>query len=158
MATGIGLLGATIIAPPMPRLLWNASASAPLGLYVVSPSLPAGRSETVIAWAPEPYRSLAAARHYLPRNVPLVKRVAAVPGAQVCALGAAIFVDGKWVADRLRHDGRGRRMPWWNGCRTVQAGQRFLLMDSAPGSFDGRYFGISDAPNIVGKAHLLWAW
>src|SRR5690606_34507971 len=32
---GIVLLGATAVAPPAPRLVWNASASAPVGLYAV---------------------------------------------------------------------------------------------------------------------------
>src|SRR3546814_6317116 len=38
--TGIGitLLGLTMAFPPAPRLVWNASASAPIGLYAVTRS------------------------------------------------------------------------------------------------------------------------
>src|SRR3546814_5975758 len=38
---GITLLGLTMAFPPAPRLVWNASASAPIGLYAVTPGAPA---------------------------------------------------------------------------------------------------------------------
>ena len=61
-------------------LVWNASASAPVGLYRVEPHAPVRRRDMVVAWLPRGARLLAASRHYLPANVPLVKRVAAVAG------------------------------------------------------------------------------
>lgn len=137
-------------------LVWNASASAPVGLYSVSRGRAAHPGEMVIAWAPEPARSLAADRRYLPANVPLVKRVAAVAGDRVCAKGPKIRINGRPVAGRLNRDPSGRPMPWWEGCRTVGQGEAFLLTDSAL-SFDGRYFGISRKRDLVGSARLLWA-
>src|SRR3546814_1519836 len=68
-------------------LVWNASASAPIGLYSVSPGVPADPGDMVIARVPQLWRDLAARRHYLPANVPLVKRVAAAAGDDVCGLG-----------------------------------------------------------------------
>jgi conjugative transfer signal peptidase TraF len=153
---GAALLGATIIAPPTPRLVWNASASAPVGLYRVSPSVPLARGNMVVAWAPSHARSLAAARHYLPANVPLVKRVTGVAGDEICALGRSIYRDGRLIAVRRLKDGKGRTMPHWQGCRILRGGDLFLLMD-APDSFDGRYFGMTDGSDIIGKAQLLWA-
>lgn len=153
--TGITCLGATIVAPPVPRLVWNASASAPIGLYGVTPGAPLKRGDMVIAWAPAGPRALAAARHYLPGNVPLVKRVAAVPGDHVCAIGSGIFVGGRLVAERRTRDAASRPMPWWRGCVTLRDGALFLLMD-APASFDGRYFGPTSLPDVVGKATPLW--
>lgn len=146
---------ATLIFPPAPRLVWNASDSAPRGLYRVFPGSPPGRGDMVIAWAPQAYRNLAAERHYLPSNVPLVKRVAALVGDRVCANGRSILVNGEAVATRLAVDGQGRPMPWWDGCRTLSPGEYLLLMD-APASFDGRYFGISRSDQLVGKARPLW--
>lgn len=146
---------ATLIFPPAPRLVWNASDSAPRGLYRVFPGFLPERGDMVIAWAPEPYRRLAAERHYLPGNLPLVKRVAAVRGDRVCAIGLMIQVGGRTVAHRLAADGKRRAMPWWQGCRTLRHGEYLLLMD-APESFDGRYFGISKAEQLIGKARALW--
>ena len=149
-------LTATIALPPRPFLVWNASASAPIGLYRVGGIDPAV-GDMVIAWAPAAARDFAARRHYLPANVPLVKRVAAEPGDTVCALGAQIFVNGRRVARRLIRDGADRPMPWWTGCVTLRAGGMFLLMADSPASFDGRYFGPTNRSDIVGKATLLWA-
>lgn len=152
---GFTLLGITIAAPPRPRLVWNASASAPVGLYVVSPVAPLARGDMVIAWAPSGPRALAAARHYLPANVPLVKRVRGVPGDRVCAIGRTITVNGAAVAGRRRRDAAGRTMPRWRGCVTLDPAS-LLLLNDAPASFDGRYFGPSHRSEIVGKATPLW--
>ena len=72
-------LGLTIAFPPAPWLLWNASASAPIGLYHVTPGAAVKAGDMVVAHAPMAVRELAARRHYLPAHVPLVKRVAAMP-------------------------------------------------------------------------------
>jgi conjugative transfer signal peptidase TraF len=148
-------LAATIALPPHPFLVWNASASAPIGLYRVGGTdLETG--DIVIAWPPVAARDLAAHRHYLPANVPLVKRVAAEPGDTVCALGQEIFVNGHWIAERLVRDGAGRPMPWWTGCETLRRGALLLLMADSRASFDGRYFGPTGRGDIVGKATPLW--
>ena len=152
---GAGLVLGSAILPPTPRLLWNASASAPIGLYQVSPGAPVMTGDMVVARLPEPFQALAAARRYLPRNVPLVKRVAAEAGDEVCALGNQVFVNGRPVARRKKFDAMGRVMPSWHGCRMLRRQQLFLLMDS-PDSFDGRYVGVSEGTDLVGKAQLLW--
>src|SRR3546814_5225387 len=82
---GLGLVLLSAVLPPAPRLVWNASASAPQGLYAVTPGAWVEPGEMVIARVPLRYRQLAAARRYLPMNVPLVKRVAAYAGDRVCA-------------------------------------------------------------------------
>jgi conjugative transfer signal peptidase TraF len=154
---GIALLGLTMAFPPAPRLVWNASASAPTGLYAVTPGVPVDAGDMVIARVPDPWRMMAARRRYIPANVPLVKRVAAVAGDEVCALGQEIFVNGKWVVERRAIDGKGRPMKWSTGCVRLRGRQIFLLMSNDPASFDGRYFGVSEGRQIVGKARLLWA-
>lgn len=151
----ITALVASMIWEPRPLLVWNASASAPIGLYAVTRPNDVRTGEMVIAWTPEPARSLAAERRYLPSNVPLVKRVGAARGDRVCAIGEAIWVNGRHVAARREVDGSGRPMPWWTGCRDLALGEYFLLMDS-PASFDGRYFGVTQRDDLVGRAVPLW--
>lgn len=141
----------------MPMLLvWNASASAPIGLYWVDRHAQIRSGDMVVGWAPQAARALAAARNYIPADVPLVKRVAAVEGNRVCAEGALVSIDNRRVASRLHHDFAGRPIPWWNGCRTLGRSEYFLLMDE-PRSFDGRYFGITSGSDLVGRGVLLWA-
>lgn len=151
-----GALGLTIALPPRPLLVWNASASAPVGLYAVTPPHDITVGDMVIARLAPPWRTFADARRYVPTAVPLVKRVAAAPGDTVCALGQEIFIDGQWRAKRRLSDGRGRTMPWWQGCTTLRDGALFLLTDN-PASFDGRYFGSTEHTDVIGRAQLLWS-
>ncbi len=157
IGVGIALVGLTMMFPPAPRLVWNASASAPIGLYAVTPGAAVDPGDMVIAKVPDPWRMLAAQRFYIPANVPLVKRVAAAAGDEVCALGREIFVNGRWLAERRVADANGRLMPWWSGCVRLRGRQLFLLMSDSPTSFDGRYFGVTEGDLVVGKARLLWA-
>lgn len=146
----------TLVVPVRPRLVWNMTASAPIGLYATGSVGKIARGEMVLADMPEAWRLLAARRAYIPIGVPLVKRVAALKGDRVCALGQQITINGAQAAERHARDRRGRLLPWWTGCRTVTGDEAFLLMDH-PDSFDGRYFGITPGAMILGRARLLWA-
>jgi conjugative transfer signal peptidase TraF len=146
---------ATIAAHPEPLLVWNVSPSAPVGLYAVLPGTKVAPGEMVVARLPVSWRELAAARGYIPKGIPLVKRVAAVPGDRVCAKGREIRINGRFAALRLGRDRRGRPLSAWRGCVTLKAHQLFLL-NGRSDSFDGRYFGATGPAELVGKARLLW--
>jgi conjugative transfer signal peptidase TraF len=145
----------TIATKPPTLLVWNASASTPRGLYRVYPGDGFRTGDSVIAALAEPYRSLAARRGYVPRGVPLVKEVAAVPGDRICARALTVSVRGKPVALRRAADALGRRLPEWNGCDDLGRGE-YLLLGESPWSFDGRYFGVTRRGDIIGRAVLLW--
>lgn len=149
-------LVATLIWRPTPLLVWNASASSPVGLYRVSSAAAVRSGEMVLAWPPEEARALGAARHYLPGNVPLVKRVAAAAGDRVCAAAEAVRVNGRRAAVRRAADPSGRPMPWWHGCEQLRGGDLLLLSEGMPLAFDGRYFGVSRSDLILGRASLVW--
>ena len=158
-ATGAlsGLVLASAALPPAPLFVWNASASAPTGLYFVSPGASIHAGDMVIARTPAPWRMLAARRHYLPANVPLVKRAVAAEGDIVCAHDEHVSINGMPAVTRRVRDGAGRILPWWEGCRALRQGELFLLMADAQDSFDGRYFGVTGPGDVVGKARLIWA-
>jgi conjugative transfer signal peptidase TraF len=146
---------ATLVARPRPLLLWNASASTPRGLYRVFPGADVRRGDSVVAALREPHRTLAAGRGYLPRGVPLVKRIAAIPGDQTCARGSTVSIDGRTAAIRRSFDAAGRELPVWSGCVDLRPGE-YLLLGESPWSFDGRYFGPTRSAEIIGRAVLLW--
>ena len=152
---GLGLIGLAMLARPAPWLVWNASASAPIGLYRVLPGKPI-RGDLVLVHTPDSVRQLAAERGYLPATVPLVKRVAALDGDIVCAAADVISVNGRVVAERLAHDRLGRPLPAWTGCQTLGPDDVFLLMEDVTGSFDGRYFGSVRRAAIIGRLAPLW--
>lgn len=125
----------------MPRVVYNASASAPKGFYRVHPVKVLYRGDRVLMTTPESVRSLADERRYLPTSVPMIKTVAALPGDEVCAIATVITINGESVATRQSHDRQGRSLPQWEGCRTLKPGEFFPLNAGSPASFDGRYFG-----------------
>ena len=83
-------------------------------------------TDLVAVDAPEPLATFLSDGGYLPRGVPLLKRVAAVPGQRVCRTGLAITVDGVPIGEALDRDRRGRPLPVWQGCRSVADGELFL--------------------------------
>ena len=139
-----------------PRFIWNASASAPLGLYamVARPSIV--RGELVLVRPPVQVQTFAAQRGYLPKSVPMVKQIAAQRGDIVCRHGEIIMINGRAVAVALRRDREGRILPAWSGCHRLMPGEVFLLMPRVGASFDSRYFGPVSTSNIVGKLVPLW--
>ena len=153
LACGALVFGAT--AQPTPRLVWNASASVPTGLYRVTPVAGVSRGDLVVASLPARVRELADSRGYLPAPIPLVKPVVATAGDRVCASGSSVTVNARRVATRYRADAAGRLLPQWQGCRTLRSDEVFLLAPPA-GSFDGRYFGVSRGVDVIGRAMLVW--
>lgn len=148
--------GASALFSPAPKLIWNASASVPIGLYVMKPADALHLGELVVVRPPEAVASFLATRGYLGRGVPLLKRVLALPGQTVCRTGRAITVDGTTFGNALDHDRLGRALPDWQGCRMVANSEVFLMNWQATNSFDSRYFGALLASAIVGVAIPFW--
>ena len=152
----VSLIGVASIASFAPRLIWNASASTPVGFYTIGDVGPLDVTDLVAVDAPEPLATFLSDGGYLPRGVPLLKRVAAVPGQRVCRTGLAITVDGVPMGDALDRDRRGRPLPVWQGCRLVANGELFLMNWQVRDSLDGRYFGPLPATAVIGRATPLY--
>ena len=136
------------------RLIWNASASVPIGLYAMHTVGALHVGELVVVMPPEPLASFLAERRYLPRGVPLLKHVVALPGQTVCRNGLTITVDGVAMGEALDRDSRGRPLPVWHGCRVVADGEVFLMNWQSADSLDGRYFGPCPPPrSSAGPIH-----
>ncbi len=86
---------AVAVFNPLPRVVWNASASAPIGFYRIEPSLHPPHGALVAVTPPAPLARWLAERGYLGERVPLLKHVAARPGQQVCRIGAVVSVDAQ---------------------------------------------------------------
>lgn len=152
---GSAVLATTIVLPPRPWFVWNASASTPIGLYYIGSRTALKRGDLVAVRLPELVRQFAAERHYLPRNIPALKRIAAIHGDTICAAGDRIYMNGIHAADRRSIDTMGRPMPLWEGCQTLGQGELFLLNSDVKNSFDGRYIGITQTFDVIGKATLI---
>ena len=158
MTTSLAVLAVGVLSflPVAPKLIWNASPSVPLGLYSIEPARHLEITDLVAVRTPEPLASFMAERRYLPRGVPLMKRVAGLTGQRVCRNGAYITIDGIDMGEALVRDRAGRALPSWQGCRRIADGEIFLMNWAAPDSMDGRYFGPLATNSIIGRAIPLW--
>ncbi|MGE3871349.1 MAG: S26 family signal peptidase [Parvibaculaceae bacterium] len=148
------LLIATV-AKPTTVLVWNASPSVPIGLYVVERHRPS-RGEIAALKLRGKASSMADARQYLPAKAVLLKPVVAIDGDTVCRYGAHVFVNGRLRAKALARDKLLRPMPSWTGCRKLHSGQVFVL-SARKDSFDSRYFGPVDSGDVLGTAApMFW--
>jgi conjugative transfer signal peptidase TraF len=162
LATLLTTLGAavlvvsTIAVRPAPRYIWNASESVPIGVYWLRPAGRLAVSQLVAVQSPEPLATFLADRRYLPRGIPLLKRVLALPGQTVCRDQFAITVDKIERGAAREHERSGRPLPIWQGCHIIAEGEVFLMNWRSADSLDGRYFGALPTSAIIGTAEPLW--
>jgi conjugative transfer signal peptidase TraF len=150
------LSAGALVLRPAPQLIWNASASVPIGLYAVRPIGDLSVGELVLVRPTQAVASFLQKRGYLAMGVPLLKHVLGLPGHSVCRSGRTITIDETVVGEALDRDSRNRSLPVWQGCRIVGAGEVFLMNGQSQSSFDGRYFGMLPASTIVGRLTPLW--
>jgi conjugative transfer signal peptidase TraF len=158
MAIGMALVSTPSPLNFAPLVVWNASASAPLGFYWVAGKSALKRGDLVLAELPESVRGFADERGYLTLGVPLIKHVAALPGDHICTIGRAILIGGSVAARRLKRDSKGRQMPAWDGCQLLSPAEVFLLNPDMADSFDGRYFGPTRLDQVIGRLVPFWTW
>lgn len=152
-----GWLATLAPAAAKPRLIYNASASIPRGFYALTVQSPRV-GDIILTRLPAAAAQLAAARRYLPINVPLIKPIAAGFGDLVCVRDGRVRINGRVVARTLAADSQGRPLAAWPGCRRLGPNEWFLLSTDNPASFDSRYFGPISRTAAYGRAVPLWVW
>ena len=155
MALGVGATALPQHDDRPPWLVWNASASVPIGLYIIATTTEVHAGDLVVVKPPEPLARFLADGGYLPRGVPLLKHVAALAGQSVCRIGRSVTVDAIGTGEARERDGRGRALPVWQGCRVIAAGEVFLMNPRPADSLDSRYFGPLPTAAITGRADPL---
>lgn len=152
-AAGIAAAAFSMIPVP-PRFVWNRTASLPEGLYVLAPD-PVITRGMIVAYTPSANEAaFLESNRYTGRGWPLVKRVAALDGDEVCRREGSIFINGKVTVQARASDSAGRELPTWQGCRHLGPEDILLLADH-PHSVDGRYFGVQDKARIAGGLRRL---
>jgi|TARA_A100001391_G_scaffold205448_1_gene206402 conjugative transfer signal peptidase TraF len=149
-------IGVSAFVDPPPALIWNASSSVPIGLFTVHPADDLEIADLVAVAPPGDLAVFLDERGYLPRSVPMLKRVLGLPGQEICGAGSTITVDGIAMGVALDRDSAGRELPVWQGCRVVAEGEIFLMNWQSADSFDGRYVGPLPVTAIIGRALPLW--
>lgn len=156
------MLGAAAVVTPATGLkqptlyIWNASDSVPVGLYRLQQVGKLSVADILAIQPREPLATFLASGGYLPRGVPLLKRVLALPGQTVCRNAHTITVDEIAMGEARDHDSRGRSLPVWEGCRVVAEDELFLMNSQSANSFDGRYSGVTPRAAVIARAQPVW--
>ena len=159
MAVGLAALAWVACTPSKARVVYNASDSVPIGWYRVTPlngrlsAIPV--DSIVLVDLPADVATLADQRGYLPKDVPLLKRVGAIAPKHVCIKDGRVRIDGVAVAHVLLIDRQARPLRSWTQCRQLRDGELFLLSTTNPSSFDSRYFGPVGIEAVIGVAQRL---
>lgn len=154
---GVSTLAIAMLAAPAAVssavLVWNMSPSAPAGLY----SIEHDKWEVGDRVAVRPAALLADdldRRQILPTGKLLLKRVVAGEGDVVCREAESVTVNGAVVATARGASAVGEPLPAWGGCTMLKASEVFLLGDTAA-SYDGRYFGVTAAQDVLGRVRMV---
>lgn len=152
---GVGLVTSANVLSVSPKLIWNRTASAPVGLYWRNGSPPNLRDWAVISansaeaiWARE--------NGFSGSNWPLIKRVSGVHGDEICRSDVIISINGEAIAEAISKTENHLELPTWSGCIRLGSNEIFLLNEH-PKSLDGRYFGPINVDEIEGSATLIWS-
>jgi conjugative transfer signal peptidase TraF len=150
-----GVVSALMLTSPRPILVWNMSASAPVGLYALHTHNHLRHGDLIAILPTESQADFLNQRGFLDKGALLLKHVAALMGQLACRQDNHILIDGRIVATAQRYDHLGRDLPQWRGCRRLTSSEIFLL-NAAPDSLDSRYFGPFHTPSVIGRATPLW--
>lgn len=156
MLTGTALITLPMISKPDVRFIWNASASLPVGLYRIEHGGALLVGDIAVVMPPDDLADFLHQRRYLPKGLPLLKRVLALGGTEVCRVRSAITAYGMSYGRAREYDTQGRPLPVWKGCRTLNDGEAFFMNWERPDSFDGRYFGPLPVSAVIGRAIPIW--
>jgi conjugative transfer signal peptidase TraF len=163
----VGVIGGAIAASVcalggwLPRELgycFNITPSEPVGIYRL---VPGGAGRGALVLIDQPHDSAASMlRRYIPAKLPLIKRVAAIPGDMVRIESDGVYVNGVRWPDSvpLLHDDEGRALqPYPFGVYRVAAWKVWVLSNH-PRGLDSRYFGPVPAASVISRLQPLLTW
>ena len=149
------LLVYTFISSANQLVIWNKTASAPKGVYLWK-SAHVENGDWAILKGTSASALWIADHGYIGSGWPIIKRVVAGEGDEICRENLVISVNNMPIAEALERDFYGEKLPSWSGCKRLKANQYFLI-NNHPHSLDGRYFGPEEASDLSGSARLIWA-
>jgi conjugative transfer signal peptidase TraF len=162
--TAIGtatLVGVCLVGAWLPARLGyflNITPSEPVGIYR---EIGGGAEPAAMVLLKQPHDSASSIlKRYLPANIPLIKRIAAMPGDVVETGAYGVRVNRILWPDSapLTHDQEGRSLrPYPFGTYRVPAGQVWV-MSNHPCGLDSRYFGPVLESSVISRLVPVAIW
>lgn len=140
-------------------LLINISESMPKGLYFLSDikkeELKVG--DIILFTCPSNIEKYVYGRKYLPKRIPLLKRIAGVKGTIFFMNDGYFYINNKKVARIKSHDKQLLELPvfYTQEIQEVQENY-FIVLGDHENSFDSRYFGEISLNLVKKKAKPVW--
>ncbi|WP_333594543.1 S26 family signal peptidase [Anaerospora hongkongensis] len=144
---------------PLPHILvYNRTASLPLGWYLKMPLGTYQVGDIVAFQPPGDAKALAVERGWIRDGELLMKKIGALENMpwQIDGNGN-FFVADMYIGPVSEVDRLGRPLPQMHGSYSVKPGS-FLPIAFPTGSFDGRYYGDVPLGNIQYKVIPLFTW
>lgn len=151
-------IGAFALRQDAPWILQNVSPSAPMGFYLYRERMPAIGDYLAFHPRGQGFERITEATGLPMPKVPMLKRVIAGPGDQVCySPEHDVFHvnDGPPLGIEERAF-QGRDLPLWQGCRALTAREYFVHSNRIPNSLDSRFYGPVQGSTIVGTYQPIW--
>jgi conjugative transfer signal peptidase TraF len=163
LRAAVGVIAMTICAFGgwFPRELGyclNLTPSEPAGIYRLVPGRITRGALVLFDQPNDPAASMLC--RYIPANLPLIKRAAALPGDVVRVSPYGVYVNGVRWPDSvpLLHDDEGRALhPYPFGVYRVAA-REVWVMSNHPRGLDSRYFGPVPAASVISRLVPLLTW
>jgi conjugative transfer signal peptidase TraF len=155
------LVAVCLIGAKLPAQLGyclNITPSEPVGIYRRAAG-GAERGALVLLNQPSDFPASILGR-YVPANIPLIKRVAAIPSDVVETSAYGVRVNGILWPDSatLTHDQEGRSLrPYPFGIYRVPTGQLWV-MSNHPRGLDSRYFGPVPESSVISALVPIATW
>src|SRR3546814_13706623 len=119
MVAAVNVVAISMWINPPPKLIWNASASVPIGFYTVRPASDLRIGDLAVVTPPDDVAVFLSTGGYLPLGVPLITPVAALPVQHVFRTCVVITIDAKPVCAARAQDRIHRTLPLSDWCRVV---------------------------------------
>ena len=143
----------------MPKILvYNHTASLPIGWYLILPYREYQVNDIVVFRPTEEIEELAVQRGWKQPGEPMLKQIGALENMtwQIADNGQ-FYIGSAYWGQVAEQDSNGRPLPKLCGTYTVPHGN-FLPVVKNPGSFDGRYYGTMPLNNILYSVVPLITW
>ena len=136
--------------------VYNATASVPVGWYLLLPPQNVARDDMVVFTVPEDMQALAVERGWLPKGTKMLKRVGGLAGDMYGVnRSRQFYVNDVYIGQASLVDGKGQEMPDRSCGSHMVEDNCFLPVGDNPHSFDGRYYGTVPLECINNKAVLI---
>ncbi|WP_440617200.1 signal peptidase I [Cysteiniphilum sp. 6C5] len=129
--------------------------SMPEGWYFTYPVADYHKGDNVVFIPNQQTEHYILTRKWLPRNIPLLKKIVGVPGDLLCIKGQNVYINEQWIGKIYQTDGKGNMLPVFQFCGKIPKGRYFMQGVANPHSFDSRYYGLVDKSQIMSKAVKL---